>query len=303
MVLRKAVRRLAAGAMLGCVTIACNQAGAAEQTPSPAGGSAKMPDAGSMIRDCGACPEMVVVPSGRFVMGSPPDEMGRDEDEGPIRTVTIAGPVAIGRYEVTFDEWDACVLDGGCRAVKDDQGWGRGRRPVIHVDLAQAMGYAEWLSGKTGSVYRLLSEAEWEYAARAGSDSARFWGDSPDGACDFANVADERGGAAHAELTVVHDCNDAQAETSPAGTFAANAFGLHDMLGNVWELVADCYHSSYQGAPTDGSAWATGDCSLHVRRGGSWGDSPGDVRSAERGRISPTGRFNSVGFRVARELP
>ena len=197
-------------------------------------GGAKLPVAGTVIRDCAACPEVVVVPAGQFVMGSPPSETGRDDDEGPPHLVAIAKPFAVGKYEVTFDEWDVCVREKGCAAVKDDGGWGRGRRPVINVNYEQAMGYAEWLADKTGKKYRLLSEGEWEYAGRAGSEKARFWGSSPDRACQFANVADlslKR----RSPGSTVHECDDGYLGTSPVGSFAPNAFGLHDMLGNVWE--------------------------------------------------------------------
>lgn len=269
---------------------------------SSGNGGANLPAPGTVIRDCLSCPDMVVVPAGQFVMGSPPSETGRDDDEGPPHLVTIAKPFAVGKYEVTFNDWEACVRDKGCAAVTDDRGWGRGSRPVINVSYEQAIGYAEWLADKTGKKYRLLSEAEWEYAARAGSDKARFWGSSPDRACQFANVGDARAKAKHADWTV-HDCDDGYPETSQVGSFAANAFGLHDMLGNVWEWVEDCYNKTYDGAPNDGRVWATGDCSLRVFRGGSWDNYPALVRSAKRFGLQPSGRFNDLGFRVARTLP
>ena len=149
----------------------------------------RTPAAGRVIKDCPVCPDLLEVPAGQFLMGSPPGEPGRDDDEGPQHTVTIARPFAVGRYEITFDEWDACVAGGGCARAADD-GWGRGRRPVIHVSYEQAIGYTEWLSTKTGKPYRLLSEAEWEYAARAGSRTAYVWGATADRACEFENGAD-----------------------------------------------------------------------------------------------------------------
>jgi formylglycine-generating enzyme required for sulfatase activity len=263
---------------------------------------------GKVFRDCGDCPEMVVIPPGQFVMGSPPGESGRDDDEGPPHIVTIAKPFAVGKHEVTFDEWNACVRDKAC-AGATDEGWGQGRRPVIHVNYDQAVGYAEWLSDKTGKKYRLLSEAEWEYAARGGSDKAQFWGSSPDRACQFANAYDVQGKARY-DFAKKHNmdwpnfsCDDGYPDTAPVGSFKPNAFGLYDMLGNVWEWVEDCYNKSYDGAPTDGRTWATGDCSRRVFRGGSWYSKPARVRSAERSGFEPTVRNFNVGFRVARTLP
>jgi formylglycine-generating enzyme required for sulfatase activity len=180
---------------------------------------------------------------------------------------------------------------------------------VIHVNYDQAVGYAEWLSDKTGKKYRLLSEAEWEYAARGGSDKAQFWGSSPDRACQFANAYDVQGKARY-DFAKKHNmdwpnfsCDDGYPDTAPVGSFKPNAFGLYDMLGNVWEWVEDCYNKSYDGAPTDGRTWATGDCSRRVFRGGSWYSKPARVRSAGRLGFEPTIRNFNVGFRVARTLP
>ena len=277
--------------------------------PSPGrsadAGADSAPAPGTAFRDCPYCPEMVVVPAGQFVMGSPPGETGRDGDEGPAHIVSIARAFAVGKYEVTFDEWDACVREKGCGPV-DDSGWGRGARPVIYISHDQAVGYAEWLSDKTGRQYRLLSEAEWEYAARGGSDKPRFWGTSPDRACEFANVANP-GTASESwwkKEWIAHACDDGyRAATAPVGSFKPNAFGLHDMLGNVWEWVDDCYHKTYDGAPDDGLAWITGECSLRVFRGGSWNNIPAFVRSAERVGIRSTFRNLVLGCRVARTLP
>jgi formylglycine-generating enzyme required for sulfatase activity len=239
-------------------------------------------------------------------MGSPPGEPDRDDDEGPQHTVTIARPFAAGKYEVTFDEWDACVAGGGCAAGTDD-GWGRGRRPVIYVSHEQAIGYTEWLSKKTGKTYRLLSEAEWEYAARAGSEAARFWGAMADRACEFENVADaaldRQKPNGWKDEWRLHACDDGQARTAPVGAFKPNAFGLHDMLGNVSEWVEDCYNKSYDGAPTDSRAWTTADCPRRVLRGGNWSNSPAGVRAANRNGDPPSLRNMIVGFRVARTLP
>lgn len=277
----------------------------AEGKGSTAGAGGNLPAPGTVIQDCPVCPEVVVVPAGQFVMGSPPSETGRDDDEGPPHIVTIAKPFAVGKYEVTFEEWDACVRDKGCGAA-EDSGWGRGRRPVINVNYEQAVGYAEWLSDKTGRKYRLLSESEWEYAARAGSEKPRFWGTSSDRACEFANVANPSTTSESwwKKKWIPHSCEDGYpAQTAPVGKFKANAFGLHDMLGNVWEWVEDCYNQSYDGAPNDGRTWATGDCSLRVIRGGSWSYKPALARSAERSGIQPAERGSYLGFRIARTLP
>ena len=243
-----------------------------------------------------------MLPAGQFIMGSPPSEAGRFDSEGPPHMVTIAQPFAVGKYEVTFREWDACVAEQACGEAKD-KGWGRDLRPVINISYEQAVGYVEWLSETTGKKYRLLSEAEWEYAARAGSDKARFWGSSPDRACQYANVYDLTGKAKLKYDMENFGCDDGYANTAPVGAFKPNAFGLHDMLGNVWEWVEDCWNASYAGAPVDGRTWSTSDCSRRVFRGGSWSNRPRSVRSAFRNGGRPTDRSDNLGFRVARTLP
>jgi formylglycine-generating enzyme required for sulfatase activity len=236
-----------------------------------------------------------VVPAGSFVMGSPAGEEGRDADEGPQRTVTISRAFAVGKFEVTFAEWDACVAGGGCNGYRPgDEGWGRGNRPVINVNWNEAQAYVQWLSNRTGKRYRLLSEAEWEYVARAGETTAYPWGSSA--SHEFANYGKD-------------ECCDGLAQgrdrwvnTSPVRSFPANRFGLHDMHGNVYEWTEDCYNESYAGAPSDGSAWRSGDCSRRVLRGGSWDFGPRLLRSASRDWLLPTFRYNFIGFRVARTL-
>jgi len=241
------------------------------------------------FKECANCPEMVVVPAGKFSMGSPASEPGRFGDEGPQHTVTIARRFAVDRFEVTFDQWDACAADGGCNGYKpSDEGWGRGRRPVINVSWDDANAYVAWLSKKTGRSYRLLSESEYEYAARAGTQTAYPWGN-----------------AVGTKKANCHACGsqwDAR-QTAPAGSFAANRFGLYDMVGNVREWTEDCYHDSYSGAPTDGSAWTEGaNCYNRVVRGGSWLLAPAFLRSASRYWFAADYRLRYLGFRVARTL-
>ena len=207
---------------------------------------------GTVIQDCPECPEMVVVPAGKFLMGSPSSEAGRTDYEGPQHEVVFAKPFAVGKYEVTFREWETCVAGKVCAQVGDN-GSGRDRRPVINVSYEQALGYVEWLSARTGKKYRLLSEAEWEYAARGGSDYARFWGNATNLACQFANVYDASGKTVQKMDSETFDCDDGYSHTSPVGTFKPNNFGLYDMLGNVFEWVEDCLFLTYAGAPTDGS--------------------------------------------------
>ena len=198
------------------------------------------------------------------------------------RNVTIATPFAVGKFEVTFAEWDACVAQGGCSHQPDDRG--RGRQPV-NVSWYDAQDYVAWLSRKTGKAYRLLSEAEWEYAAQAGT----------------GREAKVTPGAGEANCDGCGSRWDGK-QTAPVGSFAANAFGLHDMLGNVWEWTADCWNATHAGAPADGSARQDGDCSRRVLRGGSWFDNPVDSRSAGRFRNSSDYRSAVEGFRVARTL-
>lgn len=257
-------------------------------TASPSNALAQTAQA---FRDCDAvCPELVNVPAGKFVMGSPAKEAGRGPDEGPPHKVVIARPFAVGRFEVTFDEWDACVAADGCKGanaepgVAADAGWGRGRRPVINVSWRDAHDYAAWLSAKTGKRYRLLSEAEWEYVARAGARSPFAEGDQlAPGAANF------KGGGANA--------------TVPVGSYASNRFGVNDMAGNVWEWVEDCFTTSYDTAPGDGAANTAGDCGRRMLRGGAWNTPERFLRSAARGRNKVDFRDNDFGFRVARDLP
>jgi formylglycine-generating enzyme required for sulfatase activity len=245
------------------------------------------------FQECPACPEMVVVPAGSFTMGSPLRELGHAGDEGPLRRVTIARPFAVGRLEVTFAEWDACVADGGCTYRPGDQGWGRGRLPVMKVswnDITKQ--YLPWLSSRTGKTYRLPTEAEWEYAARAGTTTPFWWGAAI--ATAQANYNGDEYDAGPA--------GEYRGRTVLADSFAANPWGLYSVLGNVAEWVEDCYHDSYRGAPSDGSAWTSGDCSRRIVRGGSWDDGPRALRAARREALAAFDRVIVAGFRVVRVL-
>ena len=217
-------------------------------------------DVGEVFRDCDVCPEMVVVPAGSFMMGSPDTEEGRGRSESPRHRVTIGAPFAVGVYEVTLDEWNACVSSGGCPddAARADS-VGEGRAPVV-VQWIHAWEYADWLSETTGYEYRLPSEAEWEYMARAGTRTARYWGDSAHEQCLYANGYDA---TAHIELDYDHldmiGCRDRHVLRAPVGAFQPNPWGLYDVLGNVQEWVDDCWRvGDYDGAPTDGSPWLVG---------------------------------------------
>ena len=249
---------------------------------------------GKRFKECAECPELVVVAAGSFMMGSPVSEERRADNEGPVHRVTIGSPFAVGVYEVTFEEWDACERDGGCRGYRaGDRGWGRGWRPVIGVSWEDAGAYVRWLRRETGEEYRLLSESEWEYVARAGTRTAFHFGRTI--ATSQANY-DGRftyGSGRKGEY---------RERTLPVGSFAANGFGLYDVHGNVWEWVADCWNGSYHGAPSDGGAWERGDCARRVVRGGSWGNGPGNLRSACRIGNDSGYRSDFIGFRVARTL-
>ena len=263
------------------------------------------PKTGTEFKDCPKCPAMVVVPAGSFVMGYPPGDSGRLHQEGPVRTVNFGKPFAVGKFEVTFDEWEACVAEKQCPKV-DDKGRGRGRRPVIHISWDQAAGYTKWLSKKTGRKYRLLTEAEWEYAARAGEESRyRFWGIAPDRVCAFANVYDKTARKQDDTGSEYLPCDDHYVGSAPVGSFKPNAFGLYDMLGNVSEWTEDCLPTGLQwrGAPLDGTANLKGDCSQRAYRGGSWFENEKVyMRSPDRYKYIGA-RDSDLGFRVARTLP
>ena len=270
---------------------------------------------GERWRDCDECPEMVTIPAGTFTMGSPVSEAGRYEREGPAHQVTIAGPFAIGVYEVTRDEYarfaratsrpsdeESCLVNEGLEwHERAGQSWRNlafpqtVRHPVVCVSWNDAAAYASWLSRITGEDYRLPSAAEWEYAARAGTDTPWYWGDGAEDQCAHANGADEA-----TEFPWRAGCLDNHPKTSLVGLLRPNAFGLHDVLGNAWEWVQDCFHWSYAGAPADGAAWEEGDCSARVMRGASWASTSRYLRVSHRAGERPGFRSDYTGFRVAR---
>lgn len=287
--------------------------------------SAQMPTSGSTFKECDECPEMVVIPSGSFFMGSPNDEAGRSDAEGPVHRVKIAAPFALGKTHVTRGQFAAFVAATGYAAgsacyVFEEGRWirreGRNWRdpgfrqednhPAVCINWDDARAYADWLSRKTGKTYRLPSEAELEYAIRGGTTMARWWGDSADDACQYANVADQtaRKQVSGASGWAIHNCQDGYGYTAPVGSFKINGFGLYDMLGNAWQWTEDCWNKDHHGAPTDGSPRTTGECGKRVLRGGSWASKPATARSAYRLWCWDCGdRINFNGFRVARMLP
>ena len=247
------------------------------------------------FQDCAECPAMVTVPAGTFTMGAPESEPWGNDDERPQRTISISA-FAASAHEVTFAEWDACVAAGGCGDYSpDDGGWGRGNRPVVNVSWGDAQWYVDWLSRTTGQHYRLLTESEWEYAARAGTTTPFHTGGTItpqqanfDGRYDYPAGNYDDGGLY-------------RRQTAPVGSFAPNGFGLYDMHGNVWEWVQDC-HGSYGRTPSDGSA-VEGDSCVRVSRGGSWNNYPWILRSAFRGwNVTGLRAAGDGGFRVARTL-
>ena len=241
---------------------------------------------GKLLKDCAECPVNVVIPTGSFRMGDLSGE--GDSNEKPVHKVTIPRPFAVGKYEVTQAEWQAVM-------GTNPSGFRGSRNPVERVNWNDAKEFVRKLSAKTGKTYRLLSEAEWEYVARAGSSTIYWWGDTA--SHEYANYGTDKccGGLARGR--------DRWKNTSPVGSFAANRFGLHDIHGNVWEWTEDCWHENYSGAPTDGSAWTRkGECDRRVLRGGSWDFIPRVVRSAFRVGNDSLIQYYNVGFRVARDL-
>jgi len=253
---------------------------------------------------------MVVIVPGEFQMGASDCELCRYDylDEEPRHLVTVSYRFAVGAYEVTFNEWDACVADGGCGGyVPDDSGRGRGTLPVINVSWHDAQAYVRWLSQKTGRPYRLLSESEWEYVARAGTTTLWFTGNRQRDLCRVGNISDwtnVRNSVLAEPESAWAPCDDGFNHTAPVGSFLPNSFGLYDTVGNVGEWVQDCRTDNYEGAPANGEAMLAGNCEWGVLRGGSWLIAAGCCsRSAFRGGQPRSWRYFDTGFRVALTLP
>ena len=240
--------------------------------------------------------EMVNIPGGTFRMGDLSGE--GDDDELPVHTVTVPA-FRMGKYEATFSQWDSCVVDGGCGGYyPDDEGWGRGNRPVINVSWDDAQLFIDWLNDKTGGKFRLPTEAEWEYAARAGSTTKYHFGNSESQLCRYANHADDSTDYSDRNRA----CSDSVGKrTAVVGRYLPNSYGLYDVHGNVWEWVQDCWNDSYVGAPSDGRAWTSGDCDKRVRRGSAWSLKPRNVRSAIRSKSNHSTRGSLIGFRLAQD--
>lgn len=295
----------------------------------PVARAAEPASAGKTFRDCPTCPEMVVIPPGVFVMGTadPGPAEAASAAERQATVVRIPQAFALGRTEVTRGEFAEFIHDSGyeirppgCRTWDASQARfsDGGRRtwvdpgvpaaptdayPVSCVSWSDAQAYVQWLSRKTHEDYRLPSEAEWEYAARGGSATLRYWGDAPQDGCDYANTYDVTSRDAYRLGWPNAGCADGYADVAPVGQFRPNAYGLYDMIGNVWEWTQDCATDSYVGRPTDGSAWTwLGGCDRHVMRGGGWLSPPSRSRSAYRGEAPTSERADFLGFRVAREL-
>lgn len=250
------------------------------------------------FKDCDQCPEMAVIPAGSFMMGTEKDEPGHYDNEVPKHTVSFARNFAVGKYAVTFDEWDACKADGGCNGYSPpDNNWGRGRQPVIFVSWNDAKNYVAWISRKSGKTYRLLTEAEREYVTRAGTTTPFWWGAqiSPALANYDGNFAFNSGpkGEFRGKPLLVDSLNP-------------NPWGLYHVHGNVLEWIEDCSidatWKSYGNAPSDGSPQTAKDCKAHMLRGGAWDDLPRTLRSATRGNAFHSARNYAYGFRVARDL-
>ncbi len=278
-----------------------------------------MPRQGEVFRDCPICPLMKALPPGQFAQGAAESEAQATPMEKPRHTVRIGYPLGVGVYEITVGEFRefaeatrhksaGCQMYDGTWQANSELNWNNvgytqtATHPVACVSWRDAREYAAWLSHKTGQRYRLPSDSEWEYAARAGAPTPRPWNTNLEAACTHANVADEAAARQYPGWKV-HPCSDGYVYSSPVGSFEPNEFGLHDMLGNVFEWVQDCWHPDYQGAPTDGSAWLNGDCTQRGMRGGSWFTAPTLVSNSARNRFEDTYRSNSVGFRLVREIP
>lgn len=275
---------------------------------------------GNQFKDCATCPDMIVVPRGEFIQGSPDSELGREANEGPQRSVRLDYFLAVGQFEVTRQQFGQFISDtnyplSGCTTyeegswkLRNDRDWQSPgfhqdeTEPVTCVSWEDAQHYTDWLTKKAGKNYRLLSASEWEYIARAGTDTSRNWGNASELACQQTNIADQTTQETYPGWEI-HDCKDDYVYTAPVEDLKPNEFGVYATLGNVFEWVEDCWNDSYQGAPSDGSPWTEGDCSSRSLRGGSWYSQPKYVRSAFRNRFNADVRASTIGFRVALELP
>lgn len=273
----------------------------------------------TILRDCADCPELVILPPGKFMRGAGEDDAAADASEFPRHEVRIASPFAIATTPVTAADFAIFVeatdyrIDGGCHTLTPE-GWQVDKaaswrapgfpqapdHPVVCVSWHDAVAYAEWMSGKTGAAYRLPSEAEWEYAARGGTMGTNFWGDDDRLTCDYANVNDLT--AKNKVAKVAEPCDDGFLHTSPVGSFRPNPHGLYDMVGNVWVWLADCWLGDYRLGPRDGRPGAAENCGIRALRGGSWTDTPGPIRIGAREHRLPEDRLSIVGFRLARDI-
>lgn len=284
------MRYIASGICLSILTITFYTQ--ANSTPIP----------GKTFKECAKCPEMVVIPAGTFTMGTPDNELGRQPDEGPLHQVTFAKPFAISRFHVTVEEWNAYIKETGITLKDGDSRPSREcvagtpryeqtpRHPAVCIDFHDVRNYIEWLAQKTDKPYRMLSEAEREYAARAGSTGP------------FPFPFDEDGEYQISKHANTYGPRDGFSYAAPVGSFPPNAFGVYDMHGNIYEWIEDCYHDSYNGAHSDGRARQDGQCSLRVIRGNDWIEPPVFSRSGNRNEREPGVRGDWLGFRVAREL-
>ncbi|MDX2141802.1 MAG: formylglycine-generating enzyme family protein [Rhodospirillaceae bacterium] len=311
--------------LAGVVALCGIAAQAAEDEP------VKLNPAVRALKDCPTCPDMMVLPPGTFTMGTAAGSEEFDEETGETLqlAVTIEKPFALGKTEVTVSQFEEFVRDSGykpepgCRLwdnrwINDPKGDFRGggafktpkgNFPVVCVGWTDAKAYAAWLGKKTGKTYRLPSESEWEYAARAGTTTPRYFGmNSFEGvsislACDHGNVYDVSSQAKYPFPYPYARCTDKSEDLAAVGSYKANAFGLHDMIGNVWEWVEDCYTASYWGRPPNGKAWVwQGGCETRGLRGGSWTSRPADARSAKRQRAPAAAHTTYMGFRIARDV-
>lgn len=268
----------------------------------PGTAQATEPQPGKVFKDCKDCPEMVVLPAGKFIMGTPDDEVGREPDEGPMHEVTFAKPFAMSRFQITAAEWDSYIRQTGVKIPDGDTRPGREciaskprysqgpRQPAVCMNFPEVQAYVAWLSKKTGHQYQMVSEAQREYAARAGSTGP------------FPFPFDEGKEYSIAKHANTYGPADGYSYTSPVGSYPANAFGMYDMHGNVYEWIADCEHPNYVGAPTDGNAWVEPGCESLQLRGNDWGEAPVFSRSGNRNNIYPQTRGDWIGFRVVRVL-